>query len=304
MNAIGEKPLRSGLVWAALVASACPGAAQGDGVWRSGLEGEAIHRFSRDLEGGGDFSASRVVAGFNGRKSLGGPNGVGFGLSVATNDYHFGDVEAPWGRIDELSLAAPITMAVGGAATAVIVPIARFRGEQGVDLDDGLTGGVIAAANWRFDESFSIGPGVGVFTTLEGRDDLEIFPILLIDWQISERWSIGNGEGFGATRGPGIGVRYQPQPDFSTQLFVRLDSAEFRLDDTGPAPGGIGEDEVTSVVASATYQPGGAIDVTGFAGVELRGKLTLRGRDGEVVDRRDYDPAPLVGARISFRFGS
>lgn len=292
-----------GLASVLLASAMGPAFAQEGGGWRTSVEGEAIYRGSRDMDGDGDFSATRVVVGVGGRQSLGGPNGVGFGLSAASTDYSFGGVEAPWGRIDEFSLAVPITLAVGEAATAVIVPVARFRGESGVDLDDGLTGGVITAARWRFSERFSIGPGVGVFTTLDPGNDVEVFPVLLVDWRIDERWSVGNGEGFGATRGPGIGVKYQAREDFSTQLFLRLDSAEFRLDDDGPAPGGIGEDKVTSVVASAAYRPSERLDVSGFVGVELGGRLTLRDGDGAVLDRRDYDPAPLVGARVSFRFG-
>lgn len=303
VEAFRKYPLHAGIAAAALAATDVPAAAQSTTTWRTSVEGEAIYRFGRDLDRGGDFSSTRLVAGVSGRKSFGGPNGVGISFSAATTDYRFGGIEAPWGRINEFSLAAPVTLALGGAATAVVVPIARFRGEDGTDFDDGLTGGAVAAASWRFSETFSMGPGVGVFTTLEGRDDFEVFPILLVDWQISEQWSIGNGEGFGATRGPGIGVRYQPRPDFSTQLFVRLDSAEFRLDDTGPAPGGVGEDKVTSVVASAAYRPGDAIDVSAFAGVELGGRLTLRDADGMTVDRRDYDPAPLIGARISVQLG-
>jgi hypothetical protein len=289
----------------ALLASMTEVAAQGRPPgWSSRLEAETIYRGARDIDGGGDFSASRTILGFGLSQAFGGRNSVSLGFSGGTTVYDFDDTTDPWGRIDTYSLATPIILEVGEAGTAVIVPIARYGGESGVAFDDGLTGGVIAAASWRFSDTLTIGPGLGVFTTLEGGGEYDVFPILLIDWKITDRLSVGNGDGFGASQGPGIGVKYQLRDNLSTQLFVRFDNTEFRLDDDGPAPGGIGRDKVTSVVATAAYQPSRNIDITGFAGAELGGQLTLKDANGDTVEKRDYDPAPILGAKISFRFAN
>ena len=271
--------------------------------WSPDFEAETIYRGARDLDGGGAFSVSRNIVGLGVSRPIGGRDSIGLSFSAGLSEYDFDDTLDPWGGIRAYTLSLPVILALS-RATVVMVPSLRYAGESGVDLGDGDTAGVILGASWQFGERFSAGPGLGVFTRLAPEDGYEVFPFLLVDWRVTERLSIGNGQGFGASRGPGIGLNYQLRDDLATGLFVRFDSAEFRLDDNGPAPGGIGADKVTSVVATAAYRPGEGIDLTGFLGMEIGGRLTLKDREGDTIDRRDYDPAPILGAKLSLRFGS
>ncbi|TPE48996.1 hypothetical protein [Amaricoccus solimangrovi] len=297
------RPIRAAVIGLALGASpalAQPAPAPG---WSPAFDAETIYRGARDMDGGGAFSVSRNIVGLGVSRSLGGRDSIGLALSAGLSEYDFDDTADPWSGIREYNLSLPIIVGLS-RATVVMVPSLRYAGESGVDLDEGETAGVILGASWRFGESFSAGPGLGVFTRLAPEDGYEVFPFLLVDWRVTERLSIGNGQGFGASRGPGIGLNYRLRDDLSTGLFVRFDSTEFRLDDEGPAPGGIGEDKVTSVVATAAYRPGEGVDLTGFLGMEIGGRLTLKDSGGDTIDRRDYDPAPILGAKLSLSFGS
>ncbi|TPE44603.1 hypothetical protein [Amaricoccus solimangrovi] len=285
--------------WIALGLSVYPAAAQqGPSSLTPAFDAETIYRGNRDLDGGGAFSVSRNIVGVGVSRSLGGRDSIGLNFGAGVANYDFDDVTAPWSGIRELSLSLPVVFRASRSATVVAVPVVRYAGEGGVDLGDGATAGLIVGASWRFSDSFSAGPGFGAFTRLAPEDGYELFPFLLVDWRITERLTLDNGRGFGASRGPGVGLNYELRDDLSAGLFVRFDSTEFRLDDHGPAPGGIGEDKATAVVATAAYRPGKGLDLTGFLGMEVGGQLTLKDSAGETIDKRDYDPAPILGAKL------
>ena len=89
---------------------------------------------------------------------------------------------------------------------------------------------------WRINEDLTVGPGIGVFDRIE--DSTRVFPILLIDWNIRERWNLSTGRGLAASQGPGLTLSYNLSPAWSFGLSGRYEEVQFRLDDEGPAPGG------------------------------------------------------------------
>ena len=52
-----------------------------------------------------------------------------------------------------------------------------------------LRWGLFAGIAWDINENLSIGPGFGAFTQIED-DDLDVFPILLVDWDITPKLSL------------------------------------------------------------------------------------------------------------------
>jgi len=139
-----------------------------------------------------------------------------------------------------------------------------------------------------------------VFSRLE--DGTRIFPILVIDWDISERWNLSTGRGLAASQGPGLTLSYALSQSWSLGIAGRYENTEFRLDENGPTPGGVGRDQSIPVVAMATWNPNRIIDLSVFAGIELNGKLKLKNALGESVAESSYDPAPIFGATFKLRF--
>ena len=72
--------------------------------------------------------------------------------------------------------------------------------------------------------------------------------------------------------------------------------------DQGPAPNGVGQDRSLPVVVSIDYEPFPRSSITAFAGAEFNGQLRLDDANGNRIDTRDYDTAPLVGAAIRLAF--
>jgi hypothetical protein len=273
--------------------------------WRVTTQAGAVRQFDADLGDRGSVAVTRAFGqlsvgyGFDRRTS------VGVSLGAGIDDYDFSDGAGlggaePWDAVADYRISFPVRFGVGEAVDAIVIPSVRWRAETDASLDDGRTEGVLAGASWRLSEGFSIGPGVGVFSELDG--GTQVFPVLLLDWDVTERLNIGTGGGFGATQGPGLDATWRATDAASITIGARYESLEFALDDDGPAPDGFGEETATPVYLAASWTPTPQLALTAIAGVEFGGELTLRDRDGREIDSADYDPAPFLGLTGSLRF--
>ncbi|MEM1314519.1 MAG: hypothetical protein AAGI51_08205 [Pseudomonadota bacterium] len=279
-----------------------PGVASGP--WILSAQGGAVHQFESGIDGGGDVSVTRwfvepsVNYGFDRRTSI----GLSLGYGETTYDFSGGGFAAgePWDRIRDLRISAPIRFGVTDQVSAFVLPTIRWNAETGADLDDGRTEGVIAAGIWRVSDSLSIGPGFGVFSGLE--DDVLLFPFLVIDWNITDRFNLGTGGGLAATQGPGLTLTYRARPDLTLGIGGRFENIEFALDDSGIAPNGTGREQAFPVFATAEWRPLPTVGLSAVAGVEFGGELRLKSAQGRTLRKADYDPAPFLGLTGSIRF--
>jgi len=90
--------------------------------------------------------------------------------------------------------------------------------------------------------------------------------------------------------------------DWTLGVAGRYEDIEFRLDDEGAAPGGVGRDQSMPLVFMARLTPSPKLDLSVFAGIELGGTLKLKDSMGDVIDESSYELAPVFGASFQFRF--
>ncbi len=269
-------------------------------------DGGGVHQSEVDLsDSGGSFAVDRwfVSAGVDYAWDL--RTSLGFSVGGGNSTYEFGDLAGlgggePWNKIKDARVSATWRFGFGETGSFIIIPSVRFNGENGVSSSDSSTYGLYAAAAWRINENLTIGPGVGVFSRLE--DSSRIFPILAIDWNITDRWNLSTGRGLAASQGPGLMLSYKLNEDWSLGLAGRYEDIEFRLDNEGPAAGGVGRDQSMPVVFMAILEPSKKFSLSVFAGIELNGTLKLKDALGDVVEESDYDPAALFGATFEIRF--
>jgi hypothetical protein len=227
------------------------------------------HMSGAGMEGGGDVSSTRWFTEPGARYTGGDWGWAAFAIGYGETSYDFSGGAAlggdkPWGTIRDLRLSLPIYIKSGTRSEVFIIPSLRYNAESGASLSDGQSWGALAGVAWNVSDRLRIGPGVGWFSSLAGSDTF--IPVLLVDWQFAERWSLTTGEGFGATQGPGLTVNWQASDDWQIGLTARYESVQFRLDDNGPAPGGVGEDEFIPIVLGARWEPHPAFRASVFAG--------------------------------------
>ncbi|PSL20028.1 hypothetical protein CLV88_10487 [Shimia abyssi] len=296
--------IRYGHVAAAIGAAmmVCAGgdvAAQQRGAgWSWVVDGLAVYQFEADLSGGGTFSANRqfLRAGALYRDL----EGTSYGVlaSYGQLDYDFAG-PAPWGNVTDFRVSAPVRFTFGETGAVFVSPQVRWDYESGASASDSMTYGVFGGVSWKINPNLRIGPAMGVFSEL-GTNGVEIFPALLVDWDIADRWNLSTGAGLGASQGPGVSLTYEASDTVNVSLITRSEKVRFLLDNSGVAPGGVGEDSSVPVVMSVEFKPSRALTLSAFAGAEFDGRLQLENTAGSVVSSQSYDPAPIAG--FSFRY--
>ncbi len=266
----------------------------------------AVHQSETDLKDTpGAFTMDRWFASAGINYSWDPRHAIGLTVGGGTSSYEFSGVPTiggynPWSDVDEFRLSATARFRITDRVSGFVIPSVRENGEAGASSSDARTWGVYAAAAWWIDESLTIGPGLGVFSRLDR--GTQVFPVLVVDWDINDRWNLSTGRGLAASRGPGLNLSYRANDFWTFSLAGRYEDLEFRLDQSGSAAGGVGRHQAFPLVVMATLNPSASGSVSVFLGAELGGKLTLRNADRETVSSSEYDPALTAGAALNFRF--
>ncbi|MEO1089442.1 MAG: hypothetical protein AAFX81_02320 [Pseudomonadota bacterium] len=269
------------------------------GPWGALIQGGYVHQFDSDIDGGGSFSVDRFFV-------EGGPNysfdrrtSVGLNVAYGYDGYDFSSDGAGsftgWDSVNEVRVGVPVRFGIGERVNAFVAPQLRMTAESGADFGSGATGGAVAGFSYTFGERLSIGPGIGVFSQIE--DSVAVFPILLVDWKITDTLSLETGQGLGATRGPGLVANWQPIDDWTFGVGARYESFQFRL-----ADGGVGRERAFPVFFTAGYSPMPLVSGALVVGADVGGELTRENGFGQTVEREDFDPAPFVGVTFRGRF--
>ncbi|MEE4217127.1 MAG: hypothetical protein V2I48_05915 [Xanthomonadales bacterium] len=281
-------------------------APQQPGPWQFTIDGGGAHQSQVDLKDSeGGFTLDRWFASAGLDYGWSRRDSVGISVGGGQSNYEFdkdtllgGGV--PWNKVNDQRVSFTGRFGFAETGSVIIVPSIRLNKESDARSSDARSYGLLAAAFWRLSDTLTIGPGLGVFTRLD--DSTRVFPILAIDWKFAEKWSLSTGRGLAASQGPGLTLGYQLTPSWSLGLTGRYEDVEFRLDDEGPAPGGIGRDQSFPLVLSARLDAEPNLGFSIFAGVELGGRLTLLDEFDKEIQESDYDPAALFGATFEIRF--
>ncbi|MGJ8671771.1 hypothetical protein [Rubritalea sp.] len=266
-----------------------------------------IYDLPADVDGGGDLSKQLFyISGgaplYNNEDNL----FVALTASYQLHSYNFsGDGNFtgldPWNEVNTGSLGAFIRWGFAENWELFALPSIRTNGESGANFSDTLTGSALLGASYTFSDTLTIGPGIGYVGQLE--DSASVFPIIIIDWQFAENWSLTTGPVVGASLGPGLAIRWEIQDDLRFTFGARSERMRFRLDDSiDSAQQGIGEDNSIPVFGILTWQATEHFQTSFIAGVGFANDLVLDDSSGHRISREDYDPAPFVGLNLGYTF--
>lgn len=261
------------------------------------------HQFETDIDNGGDFSMTRV--GF--AVALRYPIGEALRLThPLVYDYDHYDFSAngfgePWDDTHTLSYAPNLDWRIDEKWSASVGGIIGFAAESDADLDQALIGGGQIGARYRFNENLTLGLGVLAITQIE--DNVQVIPVLLFDWQITEQLALRNVRPMAGLRsGAGAELAWQFAEPFTLAVAVNYDSRRFRLDDDVANPSGVGENQRIPVYVEFNYKPNPMISLSIIGGASFAGELRVENSIGNEITEQDYDPAPFVGVGGSIRF--
>ena len=275
------------------------------GPWVWGIAGGALHQADTDLkDSDGSFSVNRGFVQLNAGYAWDRRNTLSLSGGWGSSNYVFDDASRiegvrPWGRIEDYRISLPIRFNVGEKADFIVIPSVRSYAEDGASLSDGQTEGVIAGMGWKFSDALTIGPGFGWYSELGGGSNA--FPIVVVDWQITDRLSLQTGRGLAASQGPGFTLAYALNDRWKLSALARFEKIRFALDE-GVQGAAFGEDRSAPLLVSLDYTPWPMTSASVFVGAELNGELSLESDRGREIASSEYETAPLIGFSLQSRF--
>jgi hypothetical protein len=288
----------------ALAASGLAHAQSPSPDWSSFLSITPVHQGKADLDNGGDMASTSLLLRAGVSTGLRGGHRAGVTLNYDYTDYSFGSPaafggRAPWGSIERYGFSLPLSYALQDGWSLGVAPSVDWFGERGADRGDSLAWGGLFTATRRYADGNRLGFGFGAFDRFE---KTSVFPLLLVDWKLSQRWKLVNPLPAGPTGPAGLELDYRFDSDWNLGLGAAWRSTRFRLGTQNVVANGIGEERGVPVFLRASRNFGKQAALNLYAGVVTNGQLRVEDAAGNTLRRVDLDTAPVVGATFTLRY--
>lgn len=272
--------------------------------WRPFVSAAPWTHGSADLDGGGDFRASGLILRAGATRPLGNGHQAGLTFNYDFTNYRFSSPAAfggiaPWDDVHRVGFSTPFVIRGTGGWGFLLTPSADYLMEEGASSSDALSYGAVLAASRRFDADRQLGFGLGVFDQLE---EVKVFPFIVVDWKLGERWRLANPLPAGPTGGGGLELNYRFDAGWTLGGGAAYRSVRFRLSENGSFANGIGETRSLAGFVHAARDLGPNSRLGLYAGALFAGELRVENASGDELARQDFDPAPFFGAALTLRY--
>jgi hypothetical protein len=269
--------------------------------WSSAIT--VVGQAEADLDGGGRAGFVAAIATLDAFRRFDARFAAGLGLRYDVEDWSFDGTtafgRAAWGTLHRPALAVPLVWSVRPDVDVALTPSVQWSFERGASTSDAVVAGALVSATRRFSQDLSLGLGVGAFDDLE---ETRVFPVVVVDWRIDERWRLGNPFRAGPAGGAGLELAYEASDAWELGAGATWRSARFRLSRDGPVAGGIGEARAVPLFVRASWRPARDVRLDVHAGATVGGKLAVMDAEGRDLVEDDVDTAPFLGVTLRTRF--
>jgi hypothetical protein len=268
------------------------------------LQGGVSYQLRSTLETGGRVSWSRSHAHVKGRMPIQDDLELLVGARYQYDNFDFSDTGFggdPFSGVNTVQLDGVLQWKATPRWQLFAGGQAIFGVGQGADFGDSVTGGGAIGAVYSFSENFSIGGGLGARSQI--LDDVLIYPIIVVDWHITDRLLLSTRMTSGWANQTGAELRYELKEGVDVGVAAVFDYQRFRLsDDNTLAPGGAGTTEALPLAAFISFSVGDRISLTAFVGANVYGRVKVTDTSRSDVWASTYDPAPMLGVQGTIRF--
>ena len=274
--------------------------------------GETQTRFSvtgltqlkTDLDGGGDFNWSGFNAGlrvnrqFSAALNLGANVRYGYENWSWSSPTAFGG-QAPWGAISTPGLGLSMTYSPTATLRLGFNPSVEWAGEEGVGTASSAVYGAVFSAINTFSNDLTIGLGAGVFREF---GENKVFPFLAVNWKINDDWTLKNPLPAGPAGGAGLELAYELSPRWTLSAGGAYRNYRFRLNDSGPYAGGVGQHRLIPVFARVNYAFTPKTSLDFYAIASAGGNVQVESAGGSQTLNTGYDTGIGLAINLSHRF--
>ena len=272
--------------------------------WQSSVSVTPVYQGSANIDHGGDFSQSGIALRGGLSRDLGGGNRAGITLNYDYLDFSFSNSSAfgavaPWGIVQRYGVTTPLSFGLDDGWSLGFAPSIDWFKENGADTGDSLIWGATASAIKRFEGGNLLGVGVGAYSQIE---KTSVFPFVVVNWRLGEHWRLVNPLASGPTGPAGLELDYDFGGGWQAGIGAAYRSLRFRLSDNGPVSNGVGEVRGIPVFLRVSRDLGSTMALHFYGGVVTGGSLRVENSSGDLVQKENFDPAPLLGLTLTGRF--
>ena len=206
----------------------------------------------------------------------------------------------PWDLVTTIDLALQWTHQLYENTKIFGGPIMKWSSDSGADQSESDVFGGMVGLTHVYSDTLVLGGGIGIIESLD--DDARLFPIIVLDWKLSENLKLKSDLSTRYGSRTGVELVWTPRDDWSLGAGLSYDFNRFRLDNVGIAPGGVGEAISLPLTLRASYHPSQNVDITIFGGFVLSGELSIYDSTGLTLETESYDSAGMIGLLARIRF--
>ncbi|NDY81866.1 hypothetical protein G3I67_01350 [Orrella sp. NBD-18] len=205
----------------------------------------------------------------------------------------------PWKNINTPGVGLNFTYSPTPDWHLMFNPSIVWSGEAGVGTNDSAIYGAVFSAAKSFSPDLTLGLGAGVFREF---DTTKVFPYLVVNWKINDRWKLSNPLPAGPTGGAGLELAYALTEKWTLAGGGSYRTYRFRLNDDGVLPGGIGQNSFIPVFARLSYRfdSGTLLDL--YAAALVNGRLKAMNNNDSYSYSDQYQTGFGVALNLSHRF--
>ncbi len=200
----------------------------------------------------------------------------------------------PWGDVHRESISANYFRALDERWSAFAGGLLYAAHEEGADFGKSIGGGGFFGASYAITKDLRIGPGLGIFTQLEGSP--QFVPIVSVDWQINKQWSLTND------KRPGLFLVYEPDEKWTLKFGAEWQSRSFRLSRTSALPNGVARDQRIPISFEVEYDAARQVGLSGRVGVDVNSHYRTLYEGGGTATETNARPSLFLGLGIVIRF--
>lgn len=263
-----------------------------------------INQFSTGLDQGGHFNWYETDARLRMTRQLSSDWAAGFSIGYGYDRWFWNGAkafggQAPWGSISTPSIGLSFQYSPQPGLTFAFNPSIEWAGEDGVGTaGSSIYGAVISAAN-RFNKDLTLGVGVGVFREL---GETKAFPYLVVNWKITDKLTLRNPLPAGPAGGAGLELAYAIDKQWSVGVGGGYRKYRFRLNDSGPYAGGVGQNRMIPVFARVSYAFTPSTTLDFYASAVTGGNVQAESADGSRSKSVGYNTGLGLALNLSHRF--
>ena len=263
-----------------------------------------VYQFDSSLNSGGSVSVFHLLFDVNGNKALSKELGVGFHFAYDYADYHFSGPTRfgwpnPWDKVHRLEFGGSVSYDLTPEWSLFIAPSLLFSRADDAGWGNALVYGGVVSITKDLSKDLTLGLGVGAYSEIE---QVTVFPMIVIDWRITDRLRLANPFRPGPTGPAGLELAYQIGDGWDVGTGAAYRTNRFRLNRTGLFGDSIGESNAIPAWARLSRKMGNTFNLDLYAGAMLGGQMSIDNRNGSRLTSASVDPAPFLALAVSAKF--